>query len=59
MYLALYARRAWVIFDHPYNADSARIHRMQSRVDATRGLSVMRGRIAECIEEGLRGDHHD
>jgi len=48
-----------VIFDHPYNADSARIHRMQSRVDATRGLSVMRGRIAECIEEGLRGDHHD
>ena len=24
MYLALYARRAWVIFDHPYNTDSAR-----------------------------------
>ena len=24
MYLALYARRAWVIFDHPYNAESAR-----------------------------------
>ncbi len=23
MYLALYARRAWVIFDHPYNGDSA------------------------------------
>ena len=21
MYLALYARRAWVIFDHPYNAE--------------------------------------
>jgi hypothetical protein len=25
VYLALYARRAWVIFDHPYNADSARL----------------------------------
>jgi hypothetical protein len=23
VYLALYARRAWVIFDHPYNAESA------------------------------------
>ena len=23
MYLALYARRAWVIFDHPYNAEYA------------------------------------
>ena len=27
MYLALYARRAWVIFDHPYNADSGRMAR--------------------------------
>ena len=25
MYLALYARRAWVIFDHPYNAEHALI----------------------------------
>jgi hypothetical protein len=25
MYLALYARRAWVIFDHPYNADYGRL----------------------------------
>jgi hypothetical protein len=25
VYLALYARRAWVIFDHPYNADFARL----------------------------------
>jgi hypothetical protein len=24
VYLALYARRAWVIFDHPYNADYLR-----------------------------------
>jgi hypothetical protein len=24
VYLALYARRAWVIFDHPYNAEYAR-----------------------------------
>jgi hypothetical protein len=23
VYLALYARRAWVIFDHPYNAEYA------------------------------------
>ena len=25
MYLALYARRAWVIFDHPYNAEYLRL----------------------------------
>jgi len=25
VYLALYARRAWVIFDHPYNGGSARV----------------------------------
>lgn len=32
MYLALYARRAWVIFDHPYNADSARVRFLAERV---------------------------
>jgi len=25
VYLALYVRRAWAIFDHPYNAESARL----------------------------------
>ena len=39
MYLALYARRAWVIFDHPYNAESARVVTVPKAEPMARRLS--------------------
>jgi hypothetical protein len=41
VYLALYVRRAWVIFDHPYNADSARMNFLGVRCLLCADRSVM------------------
>ena len=38
MYLALYARRAWVIFDHPYNADYLRMSKLTEMLWASRHI---------------------